>query len=431
MDNRRLFLFFVITSVFAVGVLIWYFFFATPNKAPTLATPHNILDSIPTPRIQFITNYFTDSTTADNGTTTTEVTPPTLQVLTQIWDKPATGATFVNIPILKETTSTSTVSSSTQMTKKMVKATSTILLFVDRTTGYVYGNNTETGETYQISNTTLPGIYDAYIFNDGKRVLMRYLDNDRATILSVVANIPSVLNMGTPTSLSNITYLPKNVSSVAVSASSLKLSFLVAGSLGSNIYTITTKGQSLTSSSPFSEWNIFYGGEQLYANSKASAYIEGSTVLVPSFVKVVAEKTGLTSIVSSKGTTLNSMWSNSGLITFISSAGNTRVLDQKTLSSKCSEGKNGVFICAVPKEIPSEIEGLPDDWYQGRFSFDDSLFLIDPQTGYSYSFYSFDDKTKGLDVFHISSSKDTSLVSFINKKDSTLWLLRPNLITVD
>lgn len=431
MDNRRLFFFFVITSIFAFGVIVWYFFFYSPNKAPTLATPHNILDSIPAPRIQFITNYFTNNADQNNSTTTTEITPQSLQVLTQIWNKPATGATFVSIPILKEVTSTSTVSSSTQMTKKMVKATSTILLFVDRTTGYVYGNNTETGEVYQISNTLIPGVYDAYVFNDGKRVLMRYLDSDQTSIISLVANIPSVLNMGTPTSLSNITYLPKNITSVAVSPSSLKLSFLVSGTLGSNIYTVTSKGQSLAASSPFSEWNIFYGGEQLYANSKASAYVEGSTVLVPSFVKVVTEKTGLTSIVSSKGVALSSMWSNSGLVTFISSSGDVHVLDKKTISSKCGEGKNGVFLCAVPKEIPSEVEGLPDDWYQGRYSFDDSLFLVDPRTGQSYLLYSFDNNTDGFDITQIKSFKDGSLIDYINKKDGTLWLLRPNLIKVD
>lgn len=430
MLNRRLLLLFVVTSLFAIIVLVWYFFFTTPKQAPTLGTPNNTIDSFPSSRFQFITDYFSNDEDPTENTTTTEVTEKTAQVLTQIWDKPTTGQTFVSTISLREIVSTSTVGTSTKISVKLTQSTSSVLLFVDRVSGYVYSHNLENGETMQISNSTIPGVYDAFIFNKGKQILIRYLDADRTTIISIVATIPVVKINGTPLPLENITYLPKNISSVSVSASSEKISFLVPSSFGSSFYTITTKGQTLTASSPFSEWSLTYGGEQLFATSKPSAYVEGQTVLIPSFTLVVGGKTGLMSTPSSFGSLIHSMWSSRGLASFLTIGGETRVLSEKTISSKCADGKN-FFICGVPKTIPSSLgEGLPDEWYQGGIMFSDSIVLVDAKTGDIYPLFDFD-ANQPTDITHPISSKDSSLFGFIRKQDGSLWLLRINLISVD
>src|SRR3989344_5553212 len=132
--SRRLFFFVVIVSLFSIGVLVWYFFFTTPKTADTLATTKNALGGDQPPaRFGFITQYFNGG---DNtGTTTTEVTPAYEQPLLQIWNKPATGQTFVSISFMREVFSTSTGAGTTTITtRKTTRATTTLFMFVDRTT---------------------------------------------------------------------------------------------------------------------------------------------------------------------------------------------------------------------------------------------------------------------------------------------------------
>ncbi|MBF05312.1 hypothetical protein CL644_01240 [bacterium] len=79
-----------------------------------------------------------------------------------------------------------------------------------------------------------------------------------------------------------------------------------------------------------------------------------------------------------------------------------------------------LFFCALPNEFP---EGeYPDEWYQGRVLFSDSLFeirtdtkqiahIISPQAEYGVS----------LDITNISVNTDGNALFFINKIDQTLW----------
>lgn len=430
--NNRIRLIVIIASLFAVGVLIWYFFFSIPKQTTTLGTTANPLEVSTTPaRFGFITNYFTG--VQPEQTTTTEITPAEDRPLVLIWNKPTAGNTFVYTSTITEITSTSSKTVNGKkvdtVNKRSVRATSTVLMFVDRTTGYVYGHSMETGITYQISNTTIPGVYDAYIFNNGKQILLRFLDNDGKTILSKTANVPNVKEGGNPSPLSSTINLPKNIKSVAVNGSSDKISYLISSDGGSSFYTITNKGTSFIASSPFSEWSLFYGGDQLYATSKPSAYVEGTTVTLPSFTRIIGNKTGLNSISFYDGTLLNSMWSNSGLATFLfSKNGEIKPLNIKTLAQKCSWGKT-TLVCAVPSSISNVVEGLPDDWYQGRIQFSDSLSYVNFISGEVYPLYSFESKVGGVDITNLKISSDEKTLSFIRKQDSSLWLLRTDLIS--
>jgi hypothetical protein len=424
MTTRRIFWIFTFTCIVAIGILFYYFFFTTPEKEPTLATPTNSLPSSETAsHFAFITKYFTGN--EPETTSTTEITPAGERQLLQVWNKPATGQTFISIPVLREVASTSTISTSTVAVKRTVRATSTMMMFVDRATGNVYGHNMETGTTYQITNTTIPGVYDAYIFNKGKQILLRHLDSNRKTIISILAGIPSIPEGGVPLPLIGQTFLPQNITSVAVSDSSDKLSYVVANGNGSAIYTISSSGQALTATSPLSEWILSYGGERLYATSKASAYEEGSIYLLPSFSRIVGGRTGLLSLPSSVGMTINSMWSSQGLYTFISSnKGEVRGVSFKTLPQKCDWLSGAFVICAIPDSVPQSEEGLPDDWYQGRVSFNDTaIYLVSAVDGGVSPLYTFENKDGLFDIVSISTTDNYDYLSFVRKQDRTLWLL--------
>lgn len=426
MQHRRLMILFALISLFAFGVILWYFLFSKPAPAPTISGTSNPLSVRDLPaRLGFIFGSNEDAT----STSETEVTLPGTEPFTQIWNKPATGNIFISRSYLKEITATTTKGTSTVLVTKTVRATTTVLMFVDRSTGYVYGYNVDSGKTYQISNTTIPGVYDAYIWSNGDKVVMRYLDASRKNIVSVLATIPNVSEDHDAQALSSITYLPNNISSIAVNASLSSLSYLVQNGLGSSVYTLGPKGVVHVSDSPFAEWLLSYGGEKLYATTKASAYEEGETVSLPSYSQLFGGKTGLTSLPTNAGLLFNSMWSKTGLSTFVTSGALVIPVNIRTLSAKCSQGVGSLFICGVPKTLPPSSEGLPDDWYQGTISFDDTLMLVDTKQGESYPLYEFDQKYGAMDVTHIQADRSASLISFIRKQDGSLYFLNTNLLS--
>lgn len=425
--NRRLLFAIISVLVFAIGVIIWFFIYAESKPADSFAKTNNpLLPSAVSRGFNFI---FNNDEEMMESTSTTEMTFPTPQPLTEIWKKPTTGQTFITKDIVIEVDATSTRGTTTVMIKKLVNSTSTILMFVDRITGNVYAYNREIGKVYQISNTTLPGIYDAYIFNNGKSIILRYADNDKRTIVGLLATIPEVNEKQDAKPLENIKYLPAQVTSVAVNKKGTLASYLVTGDRGTSVYTVSSNGALLVANTPFKEWSLSYGGDTLYAATKPSAYVDGMTVIIPTFEFVIGNKTGLMSNPGDNGVFINSMWSSEGLKTFLSSAGNQAVLSIETVASKCGWGKNNFLVCAVPLLLPRSTEGLPDDWFQGRFTFEDSIVLVDTKSAETYPLYSFNTpQNLSFDVTNFSISESNTLISFNRKQNGSLWLLDTSLL---
>lgn len=421
-SNRRLLIVVGFVLFFVVIVLVWYFFYAKPIIAPTL---DKTADPTPVKTVPWRFSFL-DWGNDIVSTSTTEVSDPKKEPLIQIWKKPSIGQTFITTQTLKEMAATSTIGTTTVDIKKTIRATSSLLLFVDRETGYIYGYSTETGKTFQISNTLIPGVHDAYFFDNGARVIMRYLDQEKNKAVGIIAETPSVGEDSEPLPLQKIKYLSSQVISVAINQEKNEISYIVATENGSAIYSVKSgKDPLLVASSPFTEWVLAYGGNVLYVTTKPSAYVEGSTFSLPLFQSEITEKTGLMTNPGDNGLLLNSMWGKKGLTTFLSKNGNTKILSVSTLSHKCSWGKADLLVCAVPKTIPKAVEGLPDDWLQGRVSFADDLFIIDTTTGEAYPMYTFYDGV--FDVVGISTNITNGFIGFNKKQDGSLWFLNTNL----
>jgi hypothetical protein len=424
-SNRRLLIIVGFVLFFAVIVLVWYFFYAKPVVAPSLSNTNNPLGTKETPARSAFLTWGND----EKQVSSVEVSDPLKEPLVEVWEKPATGQTFITQSILQEVTSTTTQGTSTIEVTKTVRATSTGLMFVDKTTGYIYSYAIESGKTMQISNTVLPGVYDAYFFDNGNRVIIRYIDRNKNTVVGLIAKVPNVSEKGQASSLEAVEYLTSQVVSVAVNNKKDKVAYLVTTDAGSAVYTVTPgKRPSLLTTSPFGEWTLSYGGDKLYATTKPSAYVSGVTVSLPSFNSEVGERTGLITIPGERDLLLNSMWGSQGLVTFISENGNLKVLQDKTLAKKCAWGEKLFLICAVPKSLPRSEEGLPDDWFQGRVLFDDTLVVIDSQTGGSYPIFTFPEKLGTFDVLNITEGKGDTLFSFNRKQNGSLWLLNTTLL---
>jgi hypothetical protein len=435
-NTRKIILMVIVGFVafFCIAVLVWYFFFAPKiqSNTPTNGNGLPFSNNIP-PRFNFI---FNNNNTPDT-TSITSVTKRAEQPLVEVWHAPTAGSAFITETHLSEAFSTSTPKKTKKnpnpqpfLVRTLQTSTSSYLLFVDRTTGYVYGYNKEKDTTYQISNTLIPGVYDAYIFKNGEKVLFRYLDDDKKTIITMLAEIPQVHEGDIALPLYNTTLLPKNVSSIAVNEANNEASYLVPNTKGISIYSISDTQPTLVASNPFSEWLLTYGGSKLYATTKASAYIEGQTVTLPNFGRQESAKTGLLSTVSSSGKLFNSMWSASGLTTYIKSRGQIVVTEAKTLAPKCTwMHTTDVLVCGVPMSIPEDQEGYPDDWYQGRSLFEDKIALVDGKTGQLYPLFTFTDKTPPTDLTKITISENDKDIVYIRKQNGSLWMLKTELIS--
>lgn len=433
MRDRKIFLILGVAILFAFVVVIWYFFKATPSSNPNINNPTNPFGpgAASRPRGEFINNFINGL--FNNKPATNERVPASERILVQIWDKPTAGYAFVTREIIIEGTSTPQVGTSTvKKLSKPIKKTVEYLMFVDRITGHIYGYNSDGMAPFQITNTTIPGIYDAYITQNGTKVFMRYFDKDTNVIKTMVANIPSFIEGADPHSLNNLKSLQDNVSSFAVSDSSNYFSYLVPDSSGSTIYTIDSKDVSTSFSSPLREWSLVYGGETPYITNKPSAYLEGSTFSLPKNIYAVGGKTGLISLPNKTGESiLSSMWSNSGLITFISSkkTGTSNTLNIKTLASKCVWMDTTRFLCGVPLALTSREEGLPDDWLQGSISFSDNLFLININSGESSMVISLSEESGNpFDIIRPQINKGLTSLLFTNKQNGSMWMVNLNKV---
>jgi hypothetical protein len=422
-SNRRILIAIGFVLLFAIVVIIWYFFYAKPVISKDITQTNDPVPvQINRPRFQFL-NWGEDT----SSTSTTEMTDPLKVPLIQVWDKPAIGQTFTVQYILKEVIATTTVGTTTLETRRTTRATTTILVFVDRTTGYIYGYPVESGKPYQITNTIIPGVYDAYFIDNGRKTMMRYLNQEENRIVSIIADVPSVQENEVPLPLSNIQYVSQTVTSITTNLAKDKISYVGASDAGSAVYTLTPKGPVAKAFSPFKEWSVAYGGESLYVTTKPSAYVSGVTLTVPDFQPEISDKTGLMTNPGEKGVIFSSMWGAQGLVNFISDNGEIRVLTTKTLASKCAWGEKMFLICGVPKIIPRPTEGLPDDWFQGRSTFDDDIYLINLKDGEKYPLYAFTTDDGVFDVSNVSLSKENKLISFNKKQDASLWMLNTDL----
>lgn len=424
MRDRKIVLLFIATVIFGLGVILWYFFKSEPEQDPTLATPNDPFPSAESrPRGEFIQPNVTPI--RSQGDTENERIPASERVLIQIWDKPVGGYAFVTREILVAGTTTPSSSSTPATTSKPTKKTVEYLLFVDRTTGHIYGYNKEGLAPFQVTNTTIAGIYDAYIIQNGTRVFMRYADKDTGTIKTLTGTIPTFIEGADPRQLETLRTLQDNVTSFAVSSSDTAYSYLVPSVNGSSVYTVNAKGATSMATTPLREWTLLYGGEVPYMYNKPSAYLEGSLFSVATREYITGGKTGLIALPSPQGDrTLASMWSSSGLATYLATKAGLRTLEFRTIASKCGWATGTLLVCGIPVEVKSGSRGLPDDWFQGTVNFSDDVYMIDTDSGNITGLLNLAETSGNpFDLTRIEVNKDMSSLVFTNKEDGTPWLV--------
>jgi hypothetical protein len=419
-NKKELIIIVVITIIFliVVGVLFYFKNKSTINGTGGSISNKGNSNSLYSKNI----NQDNSNNQNTNNTNTTDNTYYYKEGLIKIWDRPVAGYGFYN--------------------KK--GSLDNILLFVDSDTGFLYQKNLSepTSTPTQITNSSYLNAREAYFINVSgqEKVILQYSANN--TIKSIIANVPDYYNV--PSNLENVIALDNNITNISISSDFSKMAYIVTKSkitnskkdLFSDWYLIDSNGRNKIYSSELSSWKLqITNSEYIYAYNDDTA-IEKSNLYklninTNSLIQIYSGHTG-SSFLISDNSVLSSVFTSNGLKIYKDqnffgntfSDNNLSDLSFKTLTNKCSLGD--IIICGVPKDIKNYDSGLPDAWYQGLTSWQDSLYVVN--NDYPSGQMLFDLNLDGgvndsFDLKNIEVTKNQDHVLFINKNDGSLWSL--------
>lgn len=303
----------------------------------------------------------------------------------------------------------------------------TIVRFADRATGHIFDVDPTTLEKTQISNDTLPKVYEAVFNADGSRVVFRSLENDSDTIKSDLLTLipPSASSTQDIYSISK-TALQDNINELV----GLKNAVFFTRSDSNSVYSagFDNKAPKSLLSIPFTSWRLSPYGNSLLVYTKASSKELGYAYLVNggSLTKVLGPLNGLVVLPSADGTNL--------LYSYLDSGNHLKVKNQKTgvsveitpdtLAEKCvwSIKQTNLVYCAVPDSVSGN---EPDSWYQGSTHFADQIWRFDANSPFTDLLAdSKKDSSETIDAIDLALSPNEDYLFFINKNDLTLWALK-------
>lgn len=297
------------------------------------------------------------------------------------------------------------------------------LRYVERANGHMYKIFLDTKSTEKISNSTIPGIYEALFSGTAQTIIYRYLSQDK-TISSFIATLGAEKG----------DFLPQDISEISVSPDKTKFFYLTKNSTGvvGTVGVFGLNKKEVVFNSSFTEWlSQWANNQKIFLTTKSSYNVPGNIFILNTtsrtILKVFGGVEGLTTLVDPLGTKiLYSYSSQTGpkLAVFDIEKHTAKDLNFYGLPEKCVWAKNGSNVyCAIPNTIKGN--QYPDSWYQGLVSFDDFFVKINIETESSETIANSNNETPidGTSLF--LNTKEDALF-FINKKDSTLWSLSLN-----
>ncbi|MBP6884635.1 MAG: hypothetical protein KBC17_02305 [Candidatus Pacebacteria bacterium] len=298
--------------------------------------------------------------------------------------------------------------------------------FVERGTGYVYDIDANGKNENKISGTAIIRASQALFADSGNTVLIRYIKNDNSSTATFLGRITTI-GGGTAGTLSG-DFLPDNLYDVSVSPDGKNITYLLpidSGTAGITMKTdLTAKKQIFIS--PFTEWLLDVTKSGTFVTTKSAGDHKGYAYkITPSgnLQKIIGGINGLTTKVSPNGThALYSIGEGTTLRLHILRLSDNSDTDTglQTLPEKCVWGKDSITAyCGAPDELPSG--KYPDDWYQGVFHFNDSIWKLNIKEGTTIQINSGGDNN--LDMTYLNLDPSEKYLIFINKNDGSLWSL--------
>lgn len=300
----------------------------------------------------------------------------------------------------------------------------TYVRYVGRGTGHIFEAKAPSTAFNRISNTTIPKTRSAVWSPTGNVVLLQYEEeSDPDSLRNFLANISDDQREGIDPRGS---FLPNNINSPQFSPSGEHLAYISDSEQGSNIviYEVDSGNSSIVYSSTIREWSVSWADSStLVLNTKPSGSTPGFAYTIPmvggELSKLVGGFRGLmTTLSPDREDLVITVSSDRGFHSFLRDQGENIPMSANIIPDKCVWSNSNSLFCGVPSTVESGV--YPDAWYQGRASFSDIFWRLDPGSGQSDLVRIPEEIT---DAINLSVSEDESYLIFENKKDHSLWLL--------
>jgi len=303
-----------------------------------------------------------------------------------------------------------------------------VIWHVRASNGHVYQSSPDARQPTRLTNTTIPQVREALIAPDGSYIIYRYL-SDNGQIKTFRADLTPSNDAGVPFSIDG-EFLSDDISAISLSPSGEEIFYLQptrSGVVGV-IYDSQTAGSEVVFTSEIRQWRVSWNTPEAITlfTAPAEEATGFSYTLDPATGRLekLAEGKGLTTFQSpDERFLLKSSYQNGGeyraQVSKLTDP-RTNLMSPRTLAQKCAWAESTTaFFCGVPKRFP---DNPLKDWYQGRFQYDDTLVLFNPQNRDQSALFSAEELEEGpFDITRISVDETFHYLLFTNKSSGHLW----------
>jgi hypothetical protein len=309
-----------------------------------------------------------------------------------------------------------------------LKGTTSLVRYVDKATGHIHEVDLKAGIKTRITNTTVPKAQEIVWGKNGDSLVYRFVEN--GSLRSILGTVVGTTSASS-TELRELSQTVLDLNLLNLVSSPKKDQFF--GTLpafeGIEGFLVNQRGVSgsVFWKFPTSEWVANWATDSIITmTTKASADINGFLFFLnqnsKQFSHILTAK-GL--VVAPSQNTEMILYSEServqtSLNVYDVKGKTKQSLGVSTLASKCGWRTKTFIVCAVPNQ--SVNAGAPDNWYQGKISFNDSLWGIEIETGEVKQIAELSAAQEGrFDVINPFVSADGKFLILTNKKDGLLW----------
>jgi hypothetical protein len=314
--------------------------------------------------------------------------------------------------------------------------TTTIIRYVVKDTGNVYESRSDSLAKRRLTNTTIPKINRVMWLPSGEGFIAQksdeagFIETSHIRLKTVAASSTNELALPFEPIVSS---LPSGIREVAVSPDGKKI-FYYTSLQGMSAYVSNPDGtgSTIVYGSGITEWiPNWYTPNSVFLTTKAghnsSSYGYSLNIGSKTTTKFFGGIVGGSAIPRADGKFLLVSSGGAAPSIFTLDTANEAInpISIRTIAEKCAwQASNTlVIVCGVPKSIPRV--SYPDAWYQGLLTTNDLIEIIDIENG---SVLPISDPShevnEDIDVQMMLISKNKDYVSFINKTDQSLWLLK-------
>lgn len=307
--------------------------------------------------------------------------------------------------------------------------------YIDQASGTVHQTFIDTIADKRVTENTIPRVHEAFFANSGTAAILRYVKGDNRTIETFSGIVPKIMEGGDTILEMRGSFLPENISALAVSPDNTKIFYLtpLGTSAVGTIANTDGSGKTQLFSSAFTEWTPQWATNRtILLTTKPSSNVPGYAYILDTstreFSKVLGNVLGLTTLMSPDGKKIlySKTAGNGGSFTlalYDMDAKRTSDLGVDTLPEKCAWAADSITLyCAIPDAISRG--AYPDIWYQGAISFSDSFWKLDIKTSLFKTLASPRDiGGQDIDGTNLVLDSRESKLLVTNKRDGTLWIL--------